>query len=74
MEYLGHEERRAQFLKFFDKVDRAVQAWLDVKAYDEAKRLVTNIGERVRTEFNTEEDAWVRQEVEKRLQKYNGLF
>ena len=74
MEYLGHEERRAQFLKFFDKVDRAVQAWLDVKAYDEAKRLVTNIGERVRSEFTREDDAWTRAEVEKRLQKYEGLF
>lgn len=74
MEYLGHEERRAQFLKFFDKVDRAVQSWLDVKAYDEAKRLVTNIGERVRSEFNGEDDDWIKAEVEKRLEKYSGLF
>lgn len=74
MEYLGHEERRAQFLKFFDKVDRTVQAWVDVRAYEDAKRLVTNIGERVRSEFTGEDDAWIRQEVEKRLSKYNGLF
>lgn len=74
MEYLGHEERRSQFIKFFDKVDRAVQGWLDVKADGEAKKLISNIAERVRSEFSQPEDEWLRHEVEKRLSKYTGLF
>ena len=74
VEYLSHEERRSQFVKFFDKVDRAIQGWLDVQAHDEAKKLITNISERVRSEFNHPDDEWIRQEVEKRLSKYIGLY
>lgn len=74
VEYLSHEERRSQFIKFFDKVDRAIQGWLDVQAHDEAKRLITNIAERVRSEFNQPEDTWVRQEINKRLSKYITLY
>lgn len=74
VEYLSHEERRSQFIKFFDKVDRAIQGWLDVKAEDEAKRLISNIAERVRSEFSQSEDDWIRKEVEKRLSKYKNLY
>ena len=74
VEYLNHEERRAQFVKMLDKVERSVQSWLDLDAVDEARRLVSNIGERVRTEFGNPEDEWIRLEVSKRLKKYEGLF
>jgi hypothetical protein len=74
IEYIDHEERRAQFIKMLDRVDKAVQLWLDVEAYDEARRLVSNIGERVRNEFSGDDNAWIRSEVDKRLKKYQGLF
>ena len=72
MEYLNHEERRSQFLKMVDKIDHAVKAWLDLGATEEAQRLVSNIAERVRSEFSGEEDGWLRAEVGKRLEKYSG--
>lgn len=74
IEYINHEERRSQFLKMLDKVDRSVQSWIDLGAIEEARRLVSNIGERVRSEFSGEADAWLRGEIEKRLGKYKGLF
>lgn len=74
VEYINHEERRSQFLALLDKIDKSVQTWRDLGALDEARRLVSNIGERVRTEFTDEEDSWFVAEVEKRLKKYQGLF
>lgn len=74
VEYLNHEERRVQFVKMLDKVDKSVQSWIDLEALDEARRLLSNIGERVRTEFGNSEDEWIRAEVAKRLKKYEGLF
>jgi len=74
VEFINHEERRAQFVKMLDKIDRSVQSWRDLGALDEARRLISNISERVRTEFSNDEDEWIRLEVAKRLKKYEGLF
>lgn len=74
VEYINHEERRSQFLKMLDKVDKSVQSWMDLGALDEARRLVSNIGERVRAEFANDEDEWLKTEIAKRLKKYQGLF
>jgi hypothetical protein len=74
MEYLNHEERRSQFLKMVDKIDHAVKAWLDLGATEEARKLVSNIAERVRSEFSGNEDEWLRTEIAKRLDKHRSLY
>ena len=74
VEYLNQEERKAQFLKLVDKIDHAVKEWMDLGAHDEARRLVSNISERVRSEFSDPEYQWLRTEVTRRLERWEGLY
>ncbi len=73
MEYLRSEHRRQMHVKMVDRMQETIEGYLDLGAPEEARRVVSNVAERIR-EWEGDDNAWVRAQTVEKMSKYLKLF